>query len=169
MKKRLKIVILMIAVITGFTCAFSAVFVHAKSTKLDFEAIEVQTYFEPLAEWMEDDVYHLRFYAENAISGTIDGIPFIGHNEVNFHIKSDLMTGEFTGHAMGTMYFTWNGLVGSFYGSVIIKGSNEGFEGKFTLQGAGDFKGMKLFGKVWNIQPPFPPTNELSGTILVPN
>ncbi|MFW9825388.1 MAG: hypothetical protein ACFFE4_20775 [Candidatus Thorarchaeota archaeon] len=168
MKKKARIVILMIAVITGFTCAFSTVLVHAKSSKLDFEAIEYQIYFVPLDEWVEDGVYHLRFYKQNDISGTIGGIPFSGYNEVNFHIKSDLMTGELTGHGMGTMYLSWNGLEGTFYGTIVIKGTNEGFEGKVILQGAGDFEGMKLFCKVWNIAPPFPPTNQLSGTILVP-
>lgn len=138
----------------------------AKSTKLDFEAIGVETEWIPGDVWMEDGVMHMRFYKENDLSGTIDGIPFTGHTEENFHAKIDLATGNLVVNGKGTFYITWNGLEGSFYGPINAKIVSGELYGKFTLQGFEDFEGMKLFGIVWNIGPI---TNGINGTILVPN
>lgn len=164
MKKK---VILIIAVITGFMCIFTTV-VQGKSTKLVFEAEAVQSEIQIQDEWMENGVYHMRYYRENILSGIIDGIEFTGHNEINMHIKIDFATGDLIGNGKVTWYITWNEeLEGTFYGPVNIKGLYMGdFNGKIALQGAGDFNGWKLFGRVWRIDSA---RNGLYGTVLIPN
>jgi len=138
----------------------------AKSTKLDFEAIGVETEWIPGDVWMEDGVMHMRFYKENDLSGTIDGIPFTGHTEENFHAKIDLATGNLVVNGKGTFYITCGDSTGYFTGTINAKKVSGELYGKFTLHGFEDFEGMKLFGIVWNIKEK---TNGLSGTILIPN
>lgn len=169
-KSKIRYVILIIAVITGFTCIFTPV-VQGKSTKLVFEAEAVQSDFQIQEEWWEDGVLHRRSYTENKLSGTLDGIEFTGHNELNLHIKIDFSTGVVTLNGKVTWNITWGDfpheLKGTFYGPGNYKGMIMGeFNGKITLQGAGDFNGWKLFGIVKNL--PGGPII-LSGTVLIPN
>ena len=174
MKKKSKIryVILIIAVITGFTCIFTTV-VQGKSTQLVCEAEAVQIDFQIQDEWMEDGVYHIRYYRENSLSGTIDGIKYTGYNEVNSHIKIEA-NGDYTANGKVTSYITWNLREGTFYGPFKVKGfmviipSWGDFNGKFVMQGAGDFNGWKLFGTVYFIDPIIG-INGLEGIILIPN
>ena len=174
-KSKIRYVILIIAVITGFTCAFTTA-IQGKSTKKVFEAEAVQSKPVEIQDaWMEDGVYHIRQYRENILSGTIDGFAFTGHNEINIHIKIDFATGDLIGNGKVTWYITVNEeLEGTFYGPVNIKGLYidqfyQDFNGKITLQGAGDFNGWKLFGIVRNLPGSYPPTNILSGSVLIPN
>lgn len=171
-KSKIKNIILIVAIITGFTCIFTTA-VQGKSTKLVFEAEAIQIYSETQDEWWEDGVYHMRYLRINSLSGIINGIEFRGHNEINTHVKIDFATLELISNGKVTWYITWDGLgglEGTFYGPVNTKGlltvdSNS----NITLQGAGDFSGWKLFGIVWNLPNSFPPTNMLSGTVLIPN
>jgi hypothetical protein len=150
--------------ITGFACTFVA----AKSTKIDFEGTEVLTVWDIQDQWMEDGILHMRAYKEADTFGTIDGIEYTGYNILNLHNKLDPVTGDVVANGKATMYIEWNGLVGTFYGPVNAKGNvyYGPFEGKYVLQGAGDFEGMTLFGIVWVIGGP---VNGMSGTILIPN
>jgi hypothetical protein len=174
-KSNLRHIILLIAVITGFTCMFTTI-VQGKSTKWVFEATAVQ--IQPIEiedEWWEGSVYNTRIERINYLYGTIDGIPFEGYNVINMHVKIDFATPtlELIANGKVTWYITWygsGGLGGTFYGPVNTKGQYMGdLNSKIILQGAGDFNGWKLFGEVWNILGSWPPTNELSGTILIPN
>lgn len=161
-----KNVILIIAVITGFMCIFPIV-VQGKSTKLVFEAEAVQRELQIQEEWWEDSVFHRRYYTENNLSGTLDGIEFTGHNELNLHLKIDFSTGVLTANGKVTWYITWDGLEGTFYGPGNYKGMYLGdFNGKIALQGAGDFNGWILFGIVWRIDIV---RSGLSGNVLIPN
>ncbi|MHA1914822.1 MAG: hypothetical protein ACW986_14175 [Promethearchaeota archaeon] len=125
---------------------------------------------------MEDGVYHMRDYREYTFEfGTIEGIRFTGHNEANIHFKINGDPGDsggFTAQGKVTSYMTWNGLVGTFYGSfnekgymVIIPEEPGDYIGKFVMQGAEDFNGWKLFGIFWMIEKG---RYGLSGTILIP-
>ncbi|MHA1885562.1 MAG: hypothetical protein ACW96S_10950 [Promethearchaeota archaeon] len=172
MKKESKIryIILIIAVITGFTYMFTTA-VQGKSERLAFEA-EAVGYPIILEEWVdwEEEVHHLRILRINDLTGYINGIWFDGINVINSHVKIDLITGELIANGKVTWYITWDGeggKTGTFYGPVNTKGVYGGvLNSKITLQGAGDFDGWKLFGEVWNINVI---TNGLSGTILIPN
>lgn len=168
-KSKIKYVILIIAVITGFTCIFTTV-VQGKSTKLVFEGEAVQIDFQIQDQWMEGGVYHIRYYRKSTDSGTVDGIPFTGYSEANAHLKIEA-TGDYTINGKATSYVTWNEREGTFYGSFHIEGfmviipSMGDFNGKFAMQGAGDFDGWKQFGISWSIEEG---RYGLSGTILIP-
>ena len=171
-KSKIKNIILIVAIITGFTCIFTTV-VQGKSTKLVFEAEAIQFYSETQDEWWEDGVYHMRYLRINNLSGIINGFKFTGRNEINTHVKIDFATLELIANGKVTWYITWEGLgglEGTFYGPVNTKGLLTGdSNSKITLQGAGDFSGWKLFGIVRNLPGSYPPTNILSGTVLIPN
>jgi hypothetical protein len=160
--------ILIITIITGFACAFATARSDQSSTKLDFEGTEYLTIWLPLEMWGEGNIMQARFYKEADTFGTIDGIAYTGYNVLYLHNKFNLKTGEFLAHGEVTMFISWNGLEGSFYGHLHAKGTAGvgPFDGKYTLQGAGDFEGMKLFGIVWLIGGP---VNGMSGTIFIPN
>ncbi|MFX1498926.1 MAG: hypothetical protein ACFFBH_15480 [Promethearchaeota archaeon] len=163
--------ILMITIFTGFACTFATANTgNQRSTRLTFEGEEHQTIWLPYESWGEGKFLHMKVYKEAVTFGTIDGIEFTGHNELDLHVKMDLTTYEFITIGKVTMYIEWDGLVGTFYGPVIAKGTAGvgPFEGKIVLQGTGDFEGMKLFGIVWDIDPYYG-INGLSGTILIPN
>ena len=157
---------------TGFTCTFTtANEENQRSTKLVLEGEAVQRKFQIRDQWMEDGVIHIRYYRESTISGTIDGIEFIGHHEVNGHIKIEV-TGDYTANGKVTSYTTWNQREGTFYGSFNVKGfmviipSWGDFNGKSVMQGAGDFKGWKIFSISWSIEEG---RYGLNGTVLIPN
>jgi len=166
---KLILAILLITLITGFACTFVTAKADQRSTRLDFEATEVLTLWDPYEMWWEGDIMHMRAYKEADTSGTIDEIEFTGWNKLYLHNKIDTVTGDIIAHGNVAMYIEWKGLEGTFYGIVNAKGNAMGvFDGKFVLQGAGDFEGMKLFGILWVIDPEYG-VNGLSGTILVPN
>lgn len=165
---KLLLTILIVTAFTGFACTFATA--NESSTKLSFEAEEHQTIWAPYEMWGQGSVLHMNVYKEAYTLGTIDGIGFTGHNELDLHVIMDPDTFEFITIGKVTMYIEWNGLEGSFYGTVVAKGTAGvgPFNGKIVLQGAGDFEGMKLFGIVWDIDP-YTGVNGLSGTILIPN
>lgn len=175
-KSKIRYVILIIAVMTGFTCIFTTT-VMAKSTKYTLDAEAVQIFIQPQESWMEDDVLHIRQYIVNSLSGAIDGKSFTGHNEIYSHVKIDFGTPypwELIINGKVTWYITLDGQVGTFYGPVNVKGLYMGpdfrvYDGKITLQGAGDFSGWKLFSKVRSVPGSDPATNIFSGTILIPH
>ncbi|MFX1528217.1 MAG: hypothetical protein ACFFB4_11660 [Promethearchaeota archaeon] len=169
--KLMILAILMITMITGFAGIFvTANENNQSSTRLTFEGEEHQTIWAPYEMWGDGKYLHMRVYKAADTFGTIDGIEFTGHNELDLHVKMDLATFEYITIGKVKMYIEWNGLVGTFYGPVIAKGTGGvgPLNGKFILQGAGDFEGMKLFGIVWDIDP-YWGINGLSGTILIPN
>ena len=169
-KSKIKYVFLIIAVITGFTC-ISTIVVQAKSTKLVFEGEAIQVDFQIQDVWMEDGVYHIRYYRKSTLSGTIGGIKFIGHIEANGVIKIEV-TGYYTATGKATSYTTWNEQKGTFYGPFNVKDfmviipSWGDFNGKSATQGTGDFNGWKQFGISWSIEEG---RYGFSGTILIPN
>ncbi|MFX1468294.1 MAG: hypothetical protein ACFFB8_06490 [Promethearchaeota archaeon] len=171
-KTKYLILILIITFITGFACTFAtAKEDNQSSTKLDFEATEGLTKWVwiPLSEpWGNAKIMHQIMFKNASLDGKIDGIDFTGYNELIIHVKMKVPTFEFITIGKITMYIEWNGLIGTFYGPVIAKGvAGVGpFDGKYALQGTGDFEGMKLFGIVWLIGGII---NGLSGTILIPN
>ncbi len=167
--------ILIITVFTGVACTFvTAKEYNKRYTKLDFECTEAIIWPDG---WIQEvireigDVWILRAYKKASLNGTIDGIPFdeIGYDELNLYIIMDTSTGEYITFGTITMYIEWDGLVGSFSGFVIASGvSLVRTDGYYALRGHGDFKGWKLFGIVWAIDP-YWGINGLSGTILIPN
>jgi hypothetical protein len=103
------------------------------------------------------------------VDGTIDGIEFTGHDELDLTNLMDPATGDYFAFGIVTFYIEWNGLSGTFSGYVFARGTVlVDLEGIFVMQGAGDFEGMKLYGKLWAIDA-YWGINGLSGTILVPN
>jgi hypothetical protein len=170
--KLMLLAILLITVFTGFACTFAiAKEDNKRSTRLEFYAEEGWTLwvFLPQGEpWGEGKFVHQRYYKEASLDGTIDEIAFEGYDELDLHVRMDPVTGDFISIGKVTMFIEWEGLVGTFYGPVIAKGNMYigPMDGKFTLQGTGDFEGMKLFGEVWVIGGII---NGLSGTILIPN
>ena len=169
--KLMILTILMITMITGFTGIFvTANENNQRSTKLSFEATEVQTIWAPYEMWGQGSVVHMRVYKQSDTYGTIDGIEYTGYNELNLHVIMHPDTLDYVTIGKLTMYIEWNGLVGAFYGSIAAKGTAMvgPLDGKYALQGTGDFEGMKLFGIVWDIDP-YLGINGISGTILIPN
>ena len=171
MKKHTKIsyllVIFIVAVMIGFTGTFAiAKEGNQRSTRYKFVGEGVERLWIPGDMWMEDDILHMRFYKENNLSGTINEIAFTGHSEESFHAKIDQATGNMVVNGKVTFKITLNELEGTFYGPINTKIVAGIMDGKYTMQGAGDFKGWKLFGIVWIIDAT---TNGISGTILVPN
>ncbi|MFX1428106.1 MAG: hypothetical protein ACFFBE_16755 [Promethearchaeota archaeon] len=167
---KLTLVILLITVITGFACTFATANENQRSTRYDFEAEVKEIYRVPIGlPWIDEDgVIHMRFYKENElISGTIDEEPIVAlRTEETFHMKIDPNTGIIIVNGKGTFYIEWNGLIGSFSGTIKVMIVNGIMSGKYTMQGVGDFEGMKLFGTVRLISGG---VNGLSGTILIPN
>ena len=138
----------------------------AKSTKLDFGAIGDQRFFALEDFWIEDGVIHMKFYKENNLTGYIDESPFIGYTEEYFYAKQNIVTGKMVVNGKAKFNILYKGQEGTFYGPINAKIVAGVMDTKFTLQGAGYFEGMKLFGKAWiyNVT-----ANEMSGTILIPN
>ncbi len=173
--------VLMITVFTGFACTFAVAKDNQRSTTLEFYAEEGLSMwnFIVLESWGEGSVVHMRAYKSASLEGTIEGIgAFLGYDEeinpggsydeLDLHVKM-FATGKVISIGKVTMYiFCENGDEGTFYGTVIAKQKalGEPFEGKYVLQGTGDFEGMKLFGTVWVIGGI---VNGLAGTILIPN
>lgn len=162
-KSKSKIIILTVLAI-GFIV--TPMLIQGKSTKLALEGTEVLTLSQPIKSWMEDGIFHLIFYKEADTAGTIGGIEFTGHNEVNLHAKIDLATGNLVVNGKSSFYINWNGMEGYFYGVVNAKKVDGFLYGMFSLQGYEDYDGWKLFGDVWSIDPA---TNGLLGTVLIPN
>jgi len=167
--------ILLITIFTGFACTFAVAKDSKRSTTLDFNATEAIIWPEgwaPLGEpWGNGKFTHQIYYKKATLVGTIEEIgDFSGYDELYLHVRMDLETYEVISIGKVTMYISCdNGDEGTFYGTVIAKAKAfEPLEGKYTLQGAGAFEGMKLFGIVWVIDP-FWGINGLSGTILIPN
>ena len=168
MIKKSKTVILMIAVITGFTCTFPTMFVQGKSTTLVLNAIAPKLPAPPpTIIFIEDGVLHIKdLWGYHSLVGTVGGEEITGYTQTLFHVKQDLATGNVVAHGQCWIGFTWGDLTGYFTGPVngkIVSGEKYG---KFTLQGFEDFEGMKLFGIFWAIDDI---TNGIYGTILVPN
>ncbi|MFX0037501.1 MAG: hypothetical protein ACFE9I_17900 [Candidatus Hermodarchaeota archaeon] len=167
-KSNIRYIILIIAVITGFTCVFTTV-VQGESTTLVLEAEGVEVDAKSLEQWWEGTVLHIRYYTKRELSGTIGGIAFTGHNEIYTHVKIDFATGELIANGKVTWYITLNGRVGTFYGPVNTKGVFMGDQSsKIALQGAEGFDGWKLFGIVRNLPGADPPKVIFSGTVLIP-
>ena len=149
----------------AMACIITPMIIQGKATKLVFEGETVQSLFQPLEVWFEDDVMHIKFYKEAVSYGTIDCIEFTGHLELYFYAKTH-PNGDMVGIGMVTWYIDWNGLSGYFYGPGIAKKRDGVLDVKFVLQGFGDYAGWKLFGIEWGIDPV---TNGQLGTILIPN
>ncbi|MHA2473351.1 MAG: hypothetical protein ACXAES_08965 [Promethearchaeota archaeon] len=176
MKKisKIRYAILIIAVITGFTCIFTTV-VQGKPTKLVYEATARQIHFQIQYQWMEEDgVTHIIYYRESELSGTVDGIEFSGYSKIYGHAKIE-PTGDYTINGKGTSKTTWHlpePLEGTFYGHFSVKGfmvkipSMGYFNGKTVMHGAGDYEGWKFFGESWSIEEGI---YGISGTIFIPN
>ena len=151
----------------AMACIITPMLVQGKATKLVFEATEVQQVWIPLEIWVEDDVRHIKFHKEAAITGIIDGTEFTGYNYLEFHLKIDLLTGNMVVHGTGVFDITWGDLQGSFTGIINAKRlAGDVMTGMFTLHGSEDFDGWKMFGLILNVGPI---TNHLYGTILIPN
>ena len=151
----------------AMACIVTPIIVQGKSTKLYFDATEVQQVWIPIEFWIEDGVQHIRFHKEAAITGTIDGTEFTGYNYLEFHAKIDLATGDMVVHGSAVFDITWGELNGLFTGIVNAKrAAGDVMTGKFTLQGSGDFDNWKMFGLILNLDPI---TNNLYGTVLIPN
>jgi len=167
---KIKYVILIIAIFAGFSCMFT-IGVQGKAIKLFFEGTAIEFDFQVLETWMEEDVYHMKYYRKSTISGLMDGIEFIGYNEAYGHLKIE-PSGDYTGHGTVTAYITWNGFVGTYYGPFNIKGfmpvipSRGDFTGKYIGHGDGDFDGWKQFGTSWDLDEG---GYGFSGTTLIPN
>ena len=141
----------------------------AKSTKLDFGGKAVETLMDPGDTWMEGVVMHMRFYKENDLFVTIDGFPYTGYSEENFHAKINTVTGNMVVNGKVKFYITLDDeQIGTFYGTIKAKIVAGIMDGKYTMQGAGDFDGWKLFGIVYVIDPIIK-INGLEGIILIPN
>ena len=190
MKKKSKIryllVIFIIAIMTGFTCTFATAKEEnpRKSTKLVFNAIEwidmdpeppnPPVVPPPEISFVEDGILHIKdFWSVHLLGGTIGGEVITGSTKSLFHAKIPLDPetgipdfGNMVLNGKTWFYFTWGDLTGYFTGTVNAKFVSGILSGKYTLQGFGDFEGMKLFGRVWNEDAI---TNGLLGTILVPN
>lgn len=166
MKTKRKSKMIIIAVFT-LACIVTPMIVQGKSTKLTFEATEVLQVWIPREIWVEDNVRHIKFHKEAAITGTIEGSEFTGYNYLEFHLKIDLSTGDMVVHGSGVFDITWSDLNGIFTGTVNAKAlAGDVMTGMFTLQGSGDFDGWKMFGLILAIGST---TNLLYGTILLPN
>jgi len=164
---KLVLAILLFTLIASFTGSFVTAYGrHRRVTKYDFEAIAIQRAFVPKRDWIEDGVFHMIFYKENDLSGTINGIEFTGWTEDYLYLKVDLATGDQTVYGKADLYISWEGLSGKFSGPLYAKGGPGWMEGIYFLRGTKDFAGWFLFGRIWNIESG---TNGLSGTILVPN
>ncbi|NHJ19707.1 MAG: hypothetical protein EAX91_02100 [Candidatus Lokiarchaeota archaeon] len=171
---KLILVLLVFTTITGFAFTFVVAKGDQRASRLSFTATETMIWpdgWVPIGDpWGDGKFIHQMYYKKAILDGTIEEIgDFSGYDELYLHVKMDPNTFEVISIGKVTMYiFCDNGLEGTFYGSVIAKGTAGfgPFDGKYTLQGAGGFEGMKLFGIVW-LESGL--VNGLSGTILIPN
>lgn len=179
---KLILAILVFTTITGFACTFVTAKENQRSTKLAFNATETMIWpvgWVPMGDpWGDGKFLQQIYYKEASLDGTIENYgSFSGYDELYLHVRMDPTTGDVISIGKVTMHISCdNGPQGTFYGSVIAKGNQlDGtVEGKYTMQGAGGFEGMKLFGRL----SPLPVVvideivyirNELEGTILDPN
>ncbi|MFX1308750.1 MAG: hypothetical protein ACFE9M_05295 [Promethearchaeota archaeon] len=168
---KLILAILIITIITGFASTFATAKKRNQSfTKLDFEAKEVLEIWDVQKNWEMGNRLFMKAYKKALLmDGKIDDIEFTGYDELDLIVILDPVTGKYISIGTVTMYIEWNGLSGSFFGFVIGWGTiMVSADGAYALQGAGDFEGMKLYGKVWAIDAYYG-INGLSGTILNPN
>lgn len=152
----------------------------AKSTKLDFNAIET---YAGVPDFPVPDAFmfiagqttHIKdFWSYHRLEGTIGTDQITGYTFSIFHVKMNMVTGNWVLNGKTLVNFTWYystdhlivELKGYFVGTINAKLVNGILSGNFTFQGFEDFEGMKLKGIVWGIDPL---TNGLSGTILIPN
>ena len=171
---KLILAVLLMTIITGFGVTFVAAKEDQRATRLAFDAVETLIWPEgwvPLGEpWGDGKFIHQEYYKKATLVGTIEDLgEFSGYDELYLHVRMDPNTFDVISIGKVTMYiFCDNGLEGTFSGTVVAKGTAGvgPLDGKYTLQGAGDFEGMKLFGIVWL---EWGPVNGLSGTILVPD
>jgi len=153
---------------SGFAFTFATAKEDQRATRLTVEGEEILAIWAPYEMWGKGKVIHQRVYKEAYVIATIDGIAYTGYNIVDLHIITNLDTYEFVVTGKLTGYAEWKELVGAFCGPVVGKGivGVGPVEGKLTLQGTGDFEGMKMFIDVWRIDEL---VNGFSGYILVPN
>jgi len=154
----------------------------AKSTKYVFDATEWSGPGapdvpdpDPTSTFVEDGVLHIKdFWSSHLLGGKVGDDDITGYTKSLFHAKIPLDPetgipdfGNMVLNGQTWFDFTWGEKTGYFTGTVNAKTVNGVLSGKFTLQGFGDFEGMKLFGIVQNTDTPG--TNGLLGTILIPN
>lgn len=177
-KLRSKLILSAVVVVLIFILVPAAA--AAKSTKLDFNAIET---YAGVPDFPVPDAFmfiagqttHIKdFWSYHLLEGTIGTDQITGYTFSIFHVKMNMVTGNWVLNGKTLFNLTWYysiddsivELKGYFTGTINAKLVGGKISGSFTLQGFEAFEGMKLKGIVWSISPS---TNGLSGTILIPD
>ena len=133
--------------------------------KLNFFAVEVIAQPPEYTPEITGIVIHFRDYHDiHSLTGFIEGESISGYTESFFHVI-DNQNGKVVCNGDSYMYLTWGDLEGYFYGKKVIEVIDGVLTGRYSLQGFGDFDGMKLIGIIYgNII-----VNTFEATLLIPN
>ena len=137
----------------------------APAQKLKFYAVEILAQPPTFTEIQTGKVLQLiDYYDVHSLTGIIGEEEITGYTESFFHVINN-PAGVSIVNGDSYMYFTWGDLYGYFYGKKQIKVIDGELTGTYSMQGFGDFQGMKLIGIIYgNII-----VNTFEATLLIPN
>ena len=137
----------------------------APAQKLEFYAVEIIAQPPTYTVVQTGKVVQLiDYYDVHSLAGFIGEEEITGYTESFFHVINN-PAGMSIVNGDSYMYFTWGDLYGYFYGKKQIKVIDGELTGTYSMQGFGDFQGMKLNGIIYgNII-----VNTFEATLLIPN
>ena len=144
--KRNSSLVLFTSILLAGICLSPIITQAAPAQKLNFFAVEIIAQPPEYTEDITGNVIHFRDYHDiHTLSGFIEDDEITGYTESFFHVI-DNQKGKVVCNGESYMYFSWGDLEGYFYGIKVIEVFEGELTGKYSMQGFGDFEGMKLKG-----------------------